>query len=389
MGAFPRLIVGVSIVRSFRAGLGVISSLLLVTVVPSASFAQSSPYPPSPVISSVTFDFSNHVRLAPGSDNWPLTWADDDNQYTSWGDGGGFRGTDTSCRVSLGIGRLEGASRGFLGHDIWGDPACADYPAQFGGKTRTVLAIGGTLYSWVSPGSDVSGLDYQRLYKSTNHGASWTDTGVEWTYTTHQMGLFAFLQFGKAYQGARDSYVYVYATHIQSYSWGTQKPGELFLLRVPKAQIETQSAYQFFKGLDSGGNPLWGTLAERQPVFTDPEGVMRNSAIYDPGLGRYLLVTNHTQNNGGNIAIFDAPEPWGPWTTVLYANGWPPGGEVERNVFFANFSPKWWSNGGKQFVFVFTGKSTNDSFNSVEGTFQTQAADAIVPSAVRNLRTMP
>ncbi|HEX7077595.1 MAG TPA: DUF4185 domain-containing protein [Candidatus Eisenbacteria bacterium] len=362
-------------------------SLLAVVLAPGIAGAQTSPYPPSPVIGAPTFDFSTHVRLAPGSDNWPTTWADDDNQYTSWGDGGGFSGTDATCRVSLGIGRLEGPARGFIGHDIWGDPACADYPAQFTGKTRTVISIGGTLYFWGSPGSDVNGLDYQRLYKSTNHGATFTDTGVSWTYSTDGIGLFAFLQFGKDFQGARDSYVYIYATHIQSYTWATQKPGEIYLLRVPKTQIETQSQYQFFAGLDGSGNPVWGTSANRRPVFTDPEGVMRNSAIYDPGLGRYLLVTNHTQNNSGDIGIFDAPEPWGPWTTVLYANGWPSGGEVERNVFFANFSPKWWSNGGRNFVFVFTGKSTNDSFNSVEGAFQLAGADTTAPSAIRDMRS--
>ena len=27
-----------------------------------------------------------------GSDNWPITWADDGHQYTSWGDGCGFGG---------------------------------------------------------------------------------------------------------------------------------------------------------------------------------------------------------------------------------------------------------------------------------------------------------
>jgi hypothetical protein len=367
----------------------VLWSLISGALIPGFSLALTAPYPPSPVIGSPTFDFSTHVRLAPGSDNWPLTWADDDNQYTSWGDGGGFKGTDSVCRVSLGFGRLEGPASGFVGHDIYGDPACADYPAQITGKTYAVISIGGTLYFWGSPGSDVSGLDYQHLYKSTNHAATWTDTGVEWTYSADQIGLFAFLQFGKDYQGARDGYVYIYATHIQSYTWATQKPGEIYLIRVPKAQIESKSQYEFFSGLDSSGNPLWGPIASRKPVFVDPEGVMRSSAIYDPGLGRYLLVTNHTQNSSGDIGIFDAPEPWGPWTTVFYVNGWPAGGEVERNTFFANFSPKWWSNGGRDFVFVFTGKSTNDSFNSVAGSFQAAATDVIAPLPVRDLTASP
>src|SRR5262245_49056214 len=45
-------------------------------------------------ITGVTFDLQTHQRLAVGSDNWPTTWSDDDNQYSVWGDGGGFGGTD-------------------------------------------------------------------------------------------------------------------------------------------------------------------------------------------------------------------------------------------------------------------------------------------------------
>jgi len=46
-----------------------------------------APYPPSPVIKGVTFDFSSRDRRAPGSDNWAITWADDDHTYAAWGDG--------------------------------------------------------------------------------------------------------------------------------------------------------------------------------------------------------------------------------------------------------------------------------------------------------------
>jgi hypothetical protein len=101
---------------------------------------------------------------------------------------------------------------------------------------------------------------------------------------------------------------------------------------------------------------------------------MMTSAVYNPGLGRYLLVTNHSRDSRGNVALFDAPEPWGPWTTVLYSQRWPSRREIPPTVFFANFSPKWWSDGGRRFVFVFTGRRENDSFNSVEGVFHLRDA---------------
>ena len=69
--------------------LALIAILICLSV--SSIQAQSiPPYPPSQVISSISFDWSTHARRAPGSDNFPITWADDNNQYTAWGDGWGF-----------------------------------------------------------------------------------------------------------------------------------------------------------------------------------------------------------------------------------------------------------------------------------------------------------
>ena len=62
-----------------------ISRLLSLLAVGALAAAAVPPYPPSPVIARVEFDFSTHRRLAPGSDNWPVTWADDGHLYGAWG----------------------------------------------------------------------------------------------------------------------------------------------------------------------------------------------------------------------------------------------------------------------------------------------------------------
>jgi len=67
-----------------------------------------SPYPESDVITDIQFEWPTHTRLAPGSDNWPVTWADDNAQYTVWGDGGGFGGTNERGRSSIGVARIAG-----------------------------------------------------------------------------------------------------------------------------------------------------------------------------------------------------------------------------------------------------------------------------------------
>ncbi len=329
------------------------------------------PYSPSAVIWDITFDFNTHDRRAPGSDNWPVTWADDGHQYTSWGDGGGFGGTNSDGRVSLGVARVEGSATSYTGHNVWGgkDP---ENTATFGGKSYGILSVDGVLFMWVSPGSGPTGYQKATVYRSTDHGASWTS--ASWDFVQAE-GLInpTFLQFGQDYQGARDTYVYIYANHLKDASaLKVQKPGEIALMRVPKTAIMDRAQYEFFAGLDGSDNPIWVTdLTQRQPVFEDANGVGWNTSLsYNPGLGRYLLTTEHTATFQGNIGIFDAPEPWGPWTTVLYDTqfGAP---AIAASTFFWNFSNKWLSADGKDFILVFTGIGSNDSWNAVRGTLVT------------------
>ena len=89
-------------------------------VVLRSFFPVKPPYPPSPIIHNVTFDFSSLTRGAPGSDEWPITWAEDDNLYTAWGDGGGFSGTNSDGRVSFGVARIKGTGDNWDGLNIWG-----------------------------------------------------------------------------------------------------------------------------------------------------------------------------------------------------------------------------------------------------------------------------
>src|SRR5689334_12235511 len=85
-----------------------------------------NPFPPSPLIRGITFDIARIQRAAAGSDLWPITWADDGDLYTSWGDGGGFGGTDTDGRVAVGIGLVRGNPENWTGINILGgkSPLC-------------------------------------------------------------------------------------------------------------------------------------------------------------------------------------------------------------------------------------------------------------------------
>src|SRR6516162_5671567 len=71
------------------------------------------PYPPSRVIESITWHWETYRTAAPGSDLWPTTWGPDGHLYAAWGDGGGFGGTDSDGRVSMGFARIEGGPEKF------------------------------------------------------------------------------------------------------------------------------------------------------------------------------------------------------------------------------------------------------------------------------------
>lgn len=340
---------------------------------PGAADAQwgfPAPYPPSKVIAGVTFDDATARVLAPGSDIWPLTWAADGHQYTCWGDGGGFGGSDKKGRVSFGVARIEGGKDDYTGVNIAGGMN-APHPAPFPGKSTGILALGDTLYLWLT-GSAATRFDFNRLYRSDDHGVTWKDMGVEFSrksgdFTGTDEGFFSmsFCQFGQGYAGARDNYVYIYAPEIMDRSsWDVQKPGKITLIRVDQKQLDQKSAYRFFAGLDAAGQPRWTSdSAARQPVWQDAAGGTHRMAVsYNTPLRRYLL-TSIGIDRVGAMAVYDAPEPWGPWTTVYRERNTERWGSKTILFTFAN---KWLSGDGRRFVVVHT---RDDSWASMQGEF--------------------
>ncbi len=360
--------------------MSIVKCLIVVTVaagliLPSFMFAQRAPaYPASQVIGSVYFEMATLSELAPGSDNWPVTWAADGNQYTSWGDGGGFGGTNLDGRVSFGVGRIEGGARDYICKNLWGGAGLPQ--PSYGGKSYGILALGDTLWLWRGgDASDETLYEFRELYRSTDKGVSWQAAGVRFDRGefSDTLGIFAltFLQFGRGYAGARDGYVYIYAPRAVSLVWDVHTPGDVLLLRVARGEIGNKEAYQWFAGVDQSGKPRWsGEYASAAPAFSDPaNGVMRTSVTYNAGLGRYILSTPHVSRYrecDGYLGIYDAPEPWGPWSTVLFANAFELGVvDFTKSVFF-NFSNKWTSSGGRKSVLVYTNQ---DNWATVESEF--------------------
>jgi hypothetical protein len=340
----------------------VTTSLVFLPIVLSedSSVSSESPYPPSGVIEGVDWDLGTHETAAPGSDNWPTTWADDGHLYTAWGDGGGFGGTNNNGRVSLGVARIEGNWDNYSGFNVWGGKN-PENPAQFPGKSYGILSVDGILYMWVMV--DGAG-DYKQaqIAWSANHAQTFT-RGFIFDEPDAAFSVPTFLNFGKDYQGARDNYVYTYSGLPLDGCSNRCIGEEIDLARVPKDQITDRNAYEFFMGLDVNGTPLWASgIAQRQPVFADPNGAgTRIGVVYNPGLNRYLMTIAH--DNQGGLGIFDAPEPWGPWTTVAYYDNWL-GFGYSPSYHIA--PAKWMSPDGTEFTIVW---SSQDRWNTVRGLF--------------------
>jgi hypothetical protein len=171
-----------------------------------------------------------------------------------------------------------------------------------------------------------------------------------------QFRLSDFLNFGKNYAVARDDFVYVYSPDTDS---AYDRADRMVLARVAKTRLRDQDAYEFFVKLEGTSQATWTkNVAERGAVFVNAGGCYRSGVSYHVGLKRYLWCQIGPGNDtrfGGGLAIFDAPEPWGPWTTAFQAENWDVGpGET------ASLPPKWMSADGRTVHLVFSG---DDSFS--------------------------
>lgn len=323
----------------------------------------AAPYDQSTVITDVSWDETTTNRLAAGSDNWPITWAADNNQYASWGDGYGFAVAGT--KQSLGFSRIEGDYNSYAGYDVWGDSTYAENPSQFEGKSYGILSVGGVLYAWWGPGSNTTSYTETRLLKSTDYGATWTKSSWDLADIDDTMIMPTICQNGKDYGGNSDGYVYSYFIRKQGSpsSLDVHIPGYIDLARVLIDDIEDITKYEYFAGF-SGYAPTWTSdPSSRVAVFYDSAGVGWNCSVsYNVGTGRYILMTEHTASFDGNMGIFDSANPWGPWTTVAYYTDW----RGEDDTFFWNISAKW--SNGADFILIYTGINDYDSYNSIKGT---------------------
>jgi hypothetical protein len=252
----------------------------------------------------------------------------------------------------MGLCTIAGGPSEFRGENLRSPTAERRGGGASGPKVSGLLMVDGVLYMLVRNTANA------QLAWSADHGRTWTWS--DWRFTT-SFGYPTFLNFGKNYAGARDEYVYVYSHDSDS---AYERADRMVLARVPVNRIGDRDAYEFFERRQ-GNTAVWTRdIDHRGGVFERPGNCYRSSVSYHAASRRYLWCQTGAGDDtrfGGGFAIYDAPQPWGPWTTVFSTGEWDVGpGETSC------LPTKWMSDDGRTVHLVFSG---DDAFSVRQGTF--------------------
>ena len=291
-----------------------------VLLLPACGAGGSSP------ISAVSIaDTPTAIGVSDG-DLWPSCWSDDDALYAANGDGAGF-GSVTSDIV---MNRITGspASDDLAGEALGvGDDLGQVWTTEAGytRKPTGMLCVDGVLYLAVQDlAPDFDRAPNATIARSDDHGATWTWDRSAPMFDDGVLTTIWFADYGRDAERRPDAeHVYAYGldgSWRDSFTDAVADPTELFLARVPVASVQDASSWEFYAGEPGDDEPTWTSdVAAKRPVLVDERRVhgmtvlSQGGVTYLPQHERYLYSswTEYT------VELYEAPEPWGPWTSVL------------------------------------------------------------------------
>jgi CubicO group peptidase (beta-lactamase class C family) len=324
----------------------------------AASVNFGAPAPNSQLIASVVWGDRTEIACqAEDSDNWPITWADDGHLYASYGDGFGFE-PKVPKNLSMGFARIEGDPPRLKGANIRSESGETYGNGPRGMKASGLLMIDGKL--WMAVRNIKDSGEQAQLWWSSDYAKSWQRGDL----LPHDFGCPTFLNYGKSYEGARDDYVYIYSQRGPS----AYEPYDgVVLARVSKDRIGSVSEFEYFQKMDAGGHPVWIKTPEKiGPILEHKGGCFRLDVVYNPGVERYLLLMAYNFESGWGL--YEAKDPWGPWSTVYHTEKWDLPG-----IHSYRLPPKWIAADGKSMYLLFSGLKRNgfDAFCTRKLTLKT------------------
>jgi hypothetical protein len=299
-------------------------------------------------------------------DTFPMTWADDDEIYTSAGDpswGGKGDGLD--------IEKFSGEPPHYTISRV--NPM-SDYKGYGGkgAKPSGMISVNGVLYlafqnllgakppaygEKSQHGSDAT------VVSSRDHGKTWTPAFADIKTPMFPGSTFggpAFVNAGKNNQGAPDRYVYAVSTD----QW--DNGSNLRVGRVSADRIQDASAWEWISELKNYNRPRWSSnLQQAAPVLTDERRMSIPEIVYIASIKRYVLLTwglnkDFSPDDGTELRIYDALLPWGPFTLVHSEAIWE---SIAMNPYCARLPLKWLKTNGDELVgwMQFSGSWRKDS----------------------------
>lgn len=282
--------------------------------------------PQSAVIQGLEWigDRVSHPAEEIKGDSFPITWAEDDEMYTSAGDplwGETENGLD-----------VEKFSGGPTDYKITKVNPMNDYLGWGGDgpKPTGMICVDGVLYLFFQnllkskkpPFGFLSqhGSDSQIVY-SFNKGQWWVPTLANIKspmFPGHKFGGPAFVNFGRNNAHARDSHVYA----VSGDQW--DNGSNCRLGRVPADSIMRREAWEWVCAFGPSGEPAWSPdLEESIPILSVHRWIGTPDMVYVAGIRRYLFLTwrlhkDFSPHEGTDLLVLDAPEPWGPFTLVHF-----------------------------------------------------------------------
>lgn len=300
-------------------------------------------------------------------DTFPLTWAGDDSIYTSAGDPmwpDKSTGLDIEC--------ILGNPRDYRIDRINKMP---EYRGAGGAgpKPTGMISVKGTLYlafqnlvikeNQMRTIPDVLmdaimnyGHGYNaQIVSSSDHGKTWRPGLKRITvpmFPGRTFGSPAFVNFGKDNLGARDKFVYA----ISGEGW--DDGSHCRLGRVPEDSILDSAAWEWVSALSQETEPLWTKdMKSAIPVITHPGYLGMVDMVYLSSLSRYLLLSWRNKvkadpNAGSELIVYDAPEPWGPFTIVCHEDPWE---FIALNPYNPRLPLKWFNHEKLEGWLLFSG----------------------------------
>lgn len=335
-------------------------------------------YPNSTFIAGCSMDVAAELATGVGGDTWPSTWAESGQHFAMGCDnndaGEGQKSFMNWWTVDKVPTKSQHREETTVNNSVlnvslvnnWPIPRaqvmeiCHQYnngtaTGNSGGniKPSSVIALGNLLFAGVQcmtyfDRGDAAFLGRQRAWNawivtSDDSGRSWNASATALDFFTGRLTNPMFIGAGKGQAAAPDGYIYVHFPAASEPDTAYWDGNDYILLgRVPMDQILVRSAYEFYTGLTPAGVATWKTSsASAAKVFEFKHMTGQDHTFYSPQLKRYILpnygfmdpktglpagwhglYTLKKEPPASQLALLEAPHPWGPWSIFYLEQPW-------------------------------------------------------------------